>query len=716
MTGIEDGVVGQRVQLPEAVEHVVRVAPGQVGSTAPVEEQGVSRQQTTADVEALASRRVAGGVEQGDVDVADRDDVAGRMSTKVFFGDPGGPGHPWEFVFVHVNGHVGPLEHRGDTLDAVVHHRSTDVIGVVVRGQRADEPHAVGLDDVEEVGHAVRRIHHDTFPAGAVSDEVDEVHHLAGERVGGREIVTGEKLAEVHAIVHGHRVDGAVLAGSSHLDAPSLVSVEQRRGELTALRAGDRIPYAGTRFVEVDADLARAFTPGDRLIVVQEDGSLVHVPREVADDVDAAVARAHAAFIDLAIDDEGRAVGDRVTDFYERFAKILENDETFAPIGSANTDDVARARAAGRAVGRLVLSPRMRSDMIAALRMWRDTPDSTDRVIETVEHDDWSVTAVSAPLGVVGFVFEGRPNVFADATGVLRGGNTTVMRIGSDALATAEAIMTHAVRPSLIGAGLPEGCVQLVGRAERSAGHALFSDRRVALAVARGSGPAVAQLGAVARQSGIAVSLHGTGGAWMMIDAGADLEAVRGCVAASLDRKVCNTLNVVVLIGDDRRIAEALLDGVERAAAHLDTRARLHVVDDAVSGSGRPRVDLVDESDVSVLTTEWEWDDSPELSVVRVDSVAAAIALFDAHSPHFIVSALVGSPETAEVIYRGCDAPFVGDGFTRWVDGQYALRRPELGLSNWQSGRLFARGSILSGDGVHTVRYRAHTPRSDQRR
>ncbi|MFM8562943.1 MAG: aldehyde dehydrogenase family protein [Acidimicrobiia bacterium] len=483
-----------------------------------------------------------------------------------------------------------------------------------------------------------------------------------------------------------------------------------RRGELTELRAGDRIPYAGTKFVEVDGDLARMFAPGDRLIVVQEDGSLVHVTRAVADDVDAAVTRAHAAFVDSAIEE------DRVTSFYETFATILENDETFAPIGSANADDVARARAADRAVGRLILSPRMRTDMIAALRMWRDAPTTTDRVIDTVEHEEWSVTAMSAPLGVVGFVFEGRPNVFADATGVLRGGNTTVMRIGSDALGTAEAIMSHAVRPSLIAAGLPEGCVQLVGRAERSAGHALFSDRRVALAVARGSGPAVTQLGAVARQSGIAVSLHGTGGAWMMIDAEADLEAVTGCVAASLDRKVCNTLNVVVLIGDDRRTEVALLDGVEQAAEHLDTRARVHVVDHAISGRARPSVELIDEPDVAVLSTEWEWDVSPELSVVRVDGVASAIALFDVHSPHFIVSAVVGSPVTAEAIYRGCDAPFVGDGFTRWVDGQYALRRPELGLSNWQSGRLFARGSILSGDGVHTVRYRAHTPRSDQRR
>jgi glutamate-5-semialdehyde dehydrogenase len=53
------------------------------------------------------------------------------------------------------------------------------------------------------------------------------------------------------------------------------------------------------------------------------------------------------------------------------------------------------------------------------------------------------------------------------------------------------------------------------------------------------------------------------------------------------------------------------------------------------------------------------------------------------------------------------DAPFVCDGMTRWVDGQYALSTPELGLSNWEHGRMLGRGAILSGDSVFTVRYRA---------
>ncbi len=91
----------------------------------------------------------------------------------------------------------------------------------------------------------------------------------------------------------------------------------------------------------------------------------------------------------------------------------------------------------------------MRADMIAGLRLWRDADLGRDMVERRIEHDGWSVESRRAPLGVVAFVFEGRPNVFADAAGVVRTGNTVVFRIGSDALGTARAIVGHALGPAL---------------------------------------------------------------------------------------------------------------------------------------------------------------------------------------------------------------------------------------------------------------------------
>jgi glutamate-5-semialdehyde dehydrogenase len=94
------------------------------------------------------------------------------------------------------------------------------------------------------------------------------------------------------------------------------------------------------------------------------------------------------------------------------------------------------------------------------------------------------------------------------------------------------------------------------------------------------------------------------------------------------------------------------------------------------------------------------------VTAVVVDSIEEALSLFNAQSPKFVATLLSSEREEAERFYRSVDAPFVGDGFTRWVDGQFALRKPELGLSNWENGRLFGRGGILTGESVFTVRTR----------
>ncbi len=107
------------------------------------------------------------------------------------------------------------------------------------------------------------------------------------------------------------------------------------------------------------------------------------------------------------------------------------------------------------------------------------------------------------------------------------------------------------------------------------------------------------------------------------------------------------------------------------------------------------------------LAHEWEWDAVPEVAVMIVDDVAQAVEQCNRYSPHFVASLISADAAEHERFYRGVDAPFVGDGFTRWVDGQFALLQPELGLSNWQAGRLFGRGGVLSGDSVYTVRLRA---------
>ncbi len=106
------------------------------------------------------------------------------------------------------------------------------------------------------------------------------------------------------------------------------------------------------------------------------------------------------------------------------------------------------------------------------------------------------------------------------------------------------------------------------------------------------------------------------------------------------------------------------------------------------------------------LGTEWEWEESPEVTLAVVENVGEAVELCNRYSPQFVACLISEDRMAHDGFYASVNAPFVGNGFTRWVDGQYALQKPELGLSNWQGGRLFGRGGVLSGDSVYTVRTR----------
>jgi glutamate-5-semialdehyde dehydrogenase len=453
--------------------------------------------------------------------------------------------------------------------------------------------------------------------------------------------------------------------------------------KLDRLDAGTIIPFGGDRATTVPQALAEKFRPGDHLVILQDTGDLLHIQAAQKNLASEIISRAQNAFAAMqAISD------DAITHFFECFAGNLQTDAAWEPISAANASDVERAQEAGRSTTRLIATARMRADMAEGLRAWASAPTMRGRILERHEHPGWTIEQVAAPLGVIGFVFEGRPNVFADAAGVLRSGNTAILRIGADALGTARAIMHHALAPALAEAGLPESAICLIDSPERAAGWALFTDRRLALAVARGSGRAVSQLGSIARQAGTSVSLHGTGGAWMIADHDADATRFAAVVETSLDRKVCNTLNTCCIHRDRAAdLVPAFLAALTAAAGSKG--CKLHMV-----------------TNEEELGHEWEWDEAPELTLHIIEDLDHAITLFNRHSPRFTASLISESPQTQARFYAAIEAPFVGDGFTRWVDGQYALNQPELGLSNWEGGRLLGRSAILSGNGVFTVRSR----------
>ena len=434
-----------------------------------------------------------------------------------------------------------------------------------------------------------------------------------------------------------------------------------------------------------------------------EFGELIVISKAASEAANHAVRTASAALGVL-----GQVSDSAINRFFEEFATRLEDEATFAEIQRANAADFADARARGRAVGRLQLSERMRKDMIEGLRGWASAPSRVGEVIEKRQGPGYVIERRRAALGVVAFVFEGRPNVFADAAGVVKNRNAAVFRIGGDALGTAIAIEDHALRPALLAAGLPQGALTLVRSKEHAAAHALFSERAVRLAVARGSGRTVALLGALAKQHGIPASLHGTGGAWMWIESSASPERVYNAIRFSLDRKVCNTLNVLVV---ERAALERLGPQIERALREV--RAKVAVV------RGSEGVVTSEQSiDEAELGREWEWDTVPELSFVVAPDFDHAVGLINRYSPKFVASILSEREGAFEAFYAAVEAPYVSNGFTRWVDGQWAWHRPELGLTNWETGRLLGRSGFLSGDDLTSVRdvFIDQTGRAEQQR
>ncbi len=598
-----------------------------------------------------------------------------------------------------MNRHRALLEERADTFDGVAHHRSADMVGVVMGRKHAGERHVVFMNDAQDVIDGVCRVHHYALARLAVANEIDEIDHLVRKWVARCKIPTAQELSEIQLVVGGRDAHGCRIGD---------VTVEQ-------LRQGDRV-LVGSTLLTIDADFAASLAPGDVVLGVAETGQILRVPARTKTLVSDLLSRSRRAFTELA------HVGDEaITEFFAEAVTLLGDDVAMSPVLSANRADVEAAKKRGRSTTRLVLDEKMRRSMIEALEMWREYPSGRNQIESRIENDGFRVESWRAPLGPVGFVFEGRPNVFADATGVLRGGNSVVFRIGSDALGTARALMEHVIEVAIERSGLPRDCVLLVDSAEHAAGWALFADGGLSLAVARGSGESVRLLGAIARQGGVNVSLHGTGGAWLVVGENPDHTRLHQVIVNSLDRKVCNTLNCILLRDDcDEETLKVVVRAVEAAGERRGVGVRFHCtwaphgfVSDLVTQSevsvhraGTDRIErCVTEIPVDGLAVEHEWEVNPEVSIAVYGSIGHAADLINEWSPHFVVS-FVGSNAEEEALWKEVDVPFFGDGMTRWVDGQYALGKPELGLSNWESGRLLGRSGVLSGDSVFTVRMR----------
>ncbi|MEV0735068.1 aldehyde dehydrogenase family protein [Streptomyces sp. NPDC050549] len=335
---------------------------------------------------------------------------------------------------------------------------------------------------------------------------------------------------------------------------------------------------------------------------------------------------------------------------------------------AANQADLRAAASSGMSAAlqdRLRLTGPRLEDMAAALRALADVPhEPRDSVLEE-RPDGLVLLERRRPVGVIGANFEARPNVTLDvASQFLKSRNGGVLRTGSAALRSSQALVTHVITPALTGAGLNPDAIQLVPSEDRAAAYALVSlPETIPLVILRGSGDSTRELGREAARHGVRTLAHADGGGVLYVAPDADEKLVHELVTSSLDRLgVCNRLNLLLI---DRAVHDKLLPGILKTLEDLGIAASLPPHPHARGyewslDSERAATVTIDEADGPAQAAR--------IANEETSGLAAAIATHD--------------PDTAD---RFMDA-YGGSGVfwnstTRLLDGFKLLRLPETGIN-----------------------------------
>ncbi len=362
-----------------------------------------------------------------------------------------------------------------------------------------------------------------------------------------------------------------------------------------------------------------------------------------------------------------RAAGGPAVDAALRTMATALRDRT-ADLLAANATDIEAAERGGMAGGlldRLRLTPERLADMAVQLEVLADTPEpALQRFVRTLPTGE-RVFERRVPVGVIGAVFEARPNVTIDvASQVLKARSAAVLRTGAAALGSATALIELVIAPSLQENGVPAEAVQLVPTPGHAGADALVGlPDLVPLVVVRGSGDVTRRLSALGAAAGTRVLAHADGGGVLYLDASADEAAVARMVHDSTDRLgVCNRLNLLLI---DRAAHDRLWPAAEAAL-------RERGLTPSLPPHSHP------------LGHEWALDAGNEahVTVAEVDGPVDA-ALTAAGETSGLAAAVCAQDEKAATAF--IDA-YTGTGVfwnapTRLLDGYKLLGLPETGIN-----------------------------------
>ena len=353
------------------------------------------------------------------------------------------------------------------------------------------------------------------------------------------------------------------------------------------------------------------------------------------------------------------------------------------PILAANAEDMARADAAGLSAAmldRLQLDPKRVEAMAAGLETVAALPDPIGREIAAwTRPNGLRFAQVRVPLGVIGIIYESRPNVTADAAALcVMAGSAAILRGGSEATASNRAIHA-AFAHGLVDAGLPEAAVQLVPTADRAAVGAMLAARGlIDVIVPRGGKALVARVEADAR---VPVLAHLEGLCHVYVDRSADPAKARAiALNAKLRRTgVCGAAETLLIdAAAPPALTAALLADLLAAGCELRVAADLLGLN--------PRLRPADEADWST-----EYLDAI-LSVATVDGVAGAIAHVERYGSHHTDAIVAEDTAAAARFLAEVDSAIVlHNASTQFADGGEFGFGAEIGIA---TGRLHARGPV----------------------
>jgi glutamate-5-semialdehyde dehydrogenase len=359
---------------------------------------------------------------------------------------------------------------------------------------------------------------------------------------------------------------------------------------------------------------------------------------------------------------------------------------------AANAEDVAAAKASGigaALIDRLALDPKRLEGVAKGLEEIAAQPDPVGKVLaQWTRPNGLHISRISVPLGVIGIIYESRPNVTADAGGLaLKSGNAAILRGGSESFHSSHALVA-ALQDGLRAAGLPEAAIQLVPTRDRDAvGYMLGMSGVIDIIVPRGGASLIER---VQRESRIPVIAHLEGLCHTYIDGAADPEKARAIVLNAKMRRVSICGATETLLVDRKAVAMLPPILADLRAAGCELR-------------GDPEVLQLDPAARPASEDDWTTEYLDAILAVRmVDGVAGAIDHIERYGSHHTDAIVTEDEAVAERFLREVDSAIVlVNASTQFADGGEFGMGAEMGIS---TQRLPPRGPVGAAE-LTTYKY-----------